>query len=96
MLLQGETLPPSIKAVRDYLHVVAQSFGLTVHGFAAIRNHHFDGEDRIPSICLPDQELHRDEKRFSVFIPTGPRSFRVVCPDGNIQQLDVGAGEPEP
>ena len=96
MLLRGSKLPHAISAVRDYSHSVAESFGLTVHHFAAIRNHHFDGEDRTPSTGLLDQELHCDEKRYSVFIPTGPRSFRVVCPGGSINELDLDAGVPYP
>ena len=95
--LQGPGLPECINVVRAHLHAVAAQYGLTVHGFAAIRNHEVDSDGRIvPSINLQDQELHCDENRFSVFIPTGPRSFRVVAPDGSIQQLDVDAGEPEP
>ena len=96
VLLQGERLPQCIKDVRAYVHAVATEFGLMVHGFAAIRNQHFVGEVRVPSTRLQDQELHCDEKRYSVFIPTGPRSFGVVGADGNIQQLDVDAGEPHP
>ena len=97
MLLQGNKLPHAISAVRDYLHSVAKSFGLTVHQFAAIKNHHFGGEVRISSTGLLDQELHCDEKCYSVFIPIGPRSFRVVRPGiGSIEELDADAGEPHP
>ena len=55
MLLRGSKLPHAISAVRDYSHSVAESFGLTVHQFATIRNHHFDGEVGIPSTGLLDQ-----------------------------------------
>ena len=98
MLLQGNKLPDPITVVRDYLQCVAKEFGLTVHQFAAIRNHHFDGKDMVPSSGLHYQELHCDEKRYSVFIPTGPRSFRVVRPGGNgsVEELHVDAGEPHP
>ena len=66
MLLQGHKLPDPITVVRDYLHCVAKEFGLTVHQFAAIRHHHFDGKDMVPSSRLQYQELHCDEKRYSV------------------------------
>ena len=72
---QGTGLPECINVVRAHLHAVVAQYGLTVHGFAAIRNHEVDSDGRIvPSINLQDQELHCDEKRFSVSSRLGRRA----------------------
>ena len=90
-------LPDSgLQFLRQYMNNVARDYGMVVRNFAAIRNWKVSASgETIPSKTLLAQELHCDTLRYSVFIPTGPRSFRVVCADGE-KEIHVKAGSNSP
>ena len=85
-----------LQSLRSYMNEVASDYGMVVRNFAAIRNSSVSSTgEAIPSKTLLAQELHCDTLRYSVFIPTGPRSFRVVCADGE-KEIHVKAGSNPP
>ena len=94
--LDRAALPPGLQSLRSYMNEVASDYGMVVRNFAAIRNSSVSSTgETIPSTTLLAQELHCDTLRYSVFIPTGPRSFRVVCADGE-KEISVKAGSNPP